>query len=89
MRGRLSTGYGGLPHRGGAVCLATLWSVCTTGNPAIVSGSRRRHVAQKTDAPLACLSRRSIVSAAEGVYYSSEDGLVLVGLPACKSSLLS
>jgi hypothetical protein len=34
---------------------------------------------QKTDAPLACLSRRSIVSAAEGVYYSSEDGLVLVG----------
>jgi hypothetical protein len=54
--------------------------VCTTGNPAIVSGVQAASLAlQKTDAPLACISRRSIVSAAEGVYYSSEDGLVIVG----------
>jgi hypothetical protein len=55
-------------------------AVCTTGSPAIVSGTKASAMSlQKTDAPLACLSRRSIVSAAEGVYYSSEDGLVLVG----------
>jgi hypothetical protein len=54
--------------------------VCTTGNPSIVSGVKASAMSlQKTDAPLACLSRRSIVSAAEGVYYSTEDGLVLVG----------
>jgi hypothetical protein len=39
---------------------------------------RRAMTLQKTDAPLPCLSRRSIVAGAEGVFYASEEGLVLV-----------
>jgi hypothetical protein len=39
---------------------------------------RGRHDAAEDDAPLPCLSRRSIVSRREGVFYASEEGLVLV-----------
>jgi hypothetical protein len=53
--------------------------VCTTGNPSIVSGVNAAAMTlQKTDAPLPCLSRRSIVAGGEGVFYASEEGLVLV-----------
>jgi hypothetical protein len=53
--------------------------VCTTGKPSIVTGTKAGAMAlQKTDAPLPCLARRSIVAAPEGVYYASEEGLVLV-----------
>lgn len=53
--------------------------VCTTGNPSIVSGVNAASMTlQKTDAPLPCLSRRSIVAGAEGVFYASEEGLILV-----------
>ncbi len=53
--------------------------VCTTGKPSIVTGTKAGAMAlQKTDAPLPCVSRQSIVSAPEGVYYASEEGLVLI-----------
>ena len=53
--------------------------VCTTGNPATVTGTRSSTMAltQGTVA-LPCRSRRGIVSALEGVYFPSTDGLVLV-----------
>lgn len=53
--------------------------VCTTGNPATVTGVRSSVMAlsqSKVSAP--CLSRRGIVSFMGGVYYPSTDGLVLV-----------
>src|SRR5215207_6478256 len=57
--------------------------VCTTGKPSIVTGTKAGAMAlQKTDAPLPCVSRRSIASAPEGVYYASEEGLVLVSAGA-------
>jgi hypothetical protein len=53
--------------------------VCTTGKPSIVTGTKAGAMAlQKTDAPLPCVSRRSIAAAPEGVYYASEEGLVLI-----------
>lgn len=54
--------------------------VCTTGNVFLVQGTQASALSlTKTDAVLSCLSRRSIVSAPEGVYFASEPGLVLVG----------
>lgn len=54
--------------------------VCTTGTPAVVSGIKANAISMtKIDTPLPCLSRHSIVSAPEGVYYASPDGLVTVG----------
>lgn len=54
--------------------------VCTTGTPAVVSGIKANAMSMtKIDTPLPCLSRRSIVSAPEGVYYASQEGLVTVG----------
>lgn len=53
--------------------------VCTTGVPFVVSGIKSNAMSlTKVDVALPCLSRRSIVSAQEGVYYSSEEGLVFV-----------
>jgi hypothetical protein len=60
--------------------------VCTTGRPSIVTGTKAGAMAlQKTDAPLPCVSRRSISAAPEGVYYASEEGLVLVASGAIKT----
>lgn len=54
--------------------------VCTTGNVFLVQGTQAAALSlTKTDAVLSCLSRRSIVSAPEGVYFASDPGLVLVG----------
>jgi hypothetical protein len=54
--------------------------VCTTGNVFLVQGTQASALSlTKTDAMLSCLSRKSIVSAPEGVYFASEPGLVLVG----------
>lgn len=54
--------------------------VCTTGNPATVSGIKSNTMAlTQSDAALPCLSRRGIVSTVEGVFYPSTDGLVLIG----------
>lgn len=54
--------------------------VCTQGTPYVISGSKAGGMSMtKVDVALPCLSRRSIVSAPEGVYYSSEPGLVLIG----------
>jgi hypothetical protein len=53
--------------------------VCTTGRPSIVTGTKAGSMAlQKTDAVLPCVGRGSIAAAPEGVYYASEEGLVLV-----------
>jgi len=57
--------------------------VCTTGRPSIVTGTKAGSMAlQKTDAPLPCVSRRSIAAAPEGIYYASEEGLVLISAGA-------
>ena len=54
--------------------------VCTTGSPATVTGTRSSTMAltQGTVA-LPCRSRLGIVSALEGVYFPTTDGLALVG----------
>lgn len=53
---------------------------CTRGTPYAISGVKSAGMASsKIDAPLPCLSRRSIVSAPEGVYFASEEGLVRIG----------
>ena len=54
--------------------------ICTTGNPSIVSGVKANALSlSKIDAPLACLSRGSIVAATEGVYFATDEGLAVVG----------
>jgi hypothetical protein len=54
--------------------------VCTTGNIFLVQGTKSNALSlTKTDAMLSCVSRLSIVAAPEGVYYASDEGLVLVG----------
>lgn len=54
--------------------------VCTTGNVFLVQGTKSNALSlTKTDAMLSCVSRLSIVAAPEGVYYASDEGLVLVG----------
>jgi len=54
--------------------------VCTTGNVFLVQGTKSAALSlTKTDAMLSCVSRLSIVAAPEGVYYASDEGLVLVG----------
>jgi hypothetical protein len=53
--------------------------VLTQGNPAIVTGTQAATLTLTTmDAPLPCLSRKSIVSAPEGVYFATTGGLALV-----------
>ena len=54
--------------------------VCTTGNVFLVQGTKSAALSlTKTDAMLSCVSRLSIAAAPEGVYYASDEGLVLVG----------
>ena len=54
--------------------------VCTTGNVFLVQGVKSNTLSlTKTDAMLSCVARLSIVAAPEGVYYASDEGLVLVG----------
>lgn len=53
--------------------------VCTTGNPFVVSGIKANSMSlTKVDVPMPCLSRRSIVSTIDGVFYSSEAGLAYI-----------
>ncbi len=54
--------------------------VCTQGFPVSVSGIHPASMAQSKSASLEpCLSRGSIVSTTEGVYYASPNGLVFAG----------
>lgn len=54
--------------------------VCTTGNPATVTGTRSSTMAlTQSTVALPCRSRRGIVSALEGVYFPTTEGLVLIG----------
>ena len=53
--------------------------VCTTANPAIISGSTPGSMSMtRIDTPVPCVSRGSVVSGLDGVYFASEDGLVRV-----------
>lgn len=53
--------------------------VCTAGAPSVVYGSSPGAMGMtKTEVSRPCLSRRSILSAADGVYYAAQDGLVRV-----------
>lgn len=53
--------------------------VCTTGFPATISGVKSNTMSlNETRIPMPCLSRRSIVSMPEGVYFATTEGLVLV-----------
>lgn len=53
--------------------------VCTEGHPAAVTGITPAGMSLTTnDTALPCLSRHSIVSAPEGVYYAAPQGLVLI-----------
>ncbi|MGH9896665.1 MAG: hypothetical protein ACREA0_32630, partial [bacterium] len=53
--------------------------VCTRGNPVIANGVNPAYITTSKLAALEpCISRGSILSAPEGVYYASANGLVLV-----------
>ena len=53
--------------------------VCTAGNPVTMTGTHPSFMAEaKLSNQEPCVSRGSIISAPEGVYYSSTNGLVLV-----------
>lgn len=52
--------------------------VCTTGNPCMVTGNTGAAMSLATyDTAMPCLSRQSIVTAPEGVYWATTDGLAL------------
>lgn len=52
---------------------------CTASAPAVVSGINPASMSTtKTHTPEPCLSRGSIVSTDEGIYYQSQNGLILV-----------
>ncbi|WP_020095749.1 hypothetical protein [Methylobacterium sp. 285MFTsu5.1] len=54
--------------------------VLTTGFPAVVSGTQPAYMTlNSSDMALPCLSRHSIVSTPDGVFFASTDGLVVVG----------
>lgn len=54
--------------------------ICTEGQPATVSGVRSNAMSlTKNNIALPCLSRRSIVTAPQGVIYASNNGLILFG----------
>jgi hypothetical protein len=54
--------------------------ILTTGCPAVVSGTQPGTMTLNTsDNPMPCLSRRSIVSTPDGVFFASTDGLVVIG----------
>jgi hypothetical protein len=54
--------------------------VCTEGHPVTVSGVKSYGLAlNKSDTPMPCVSRGSIVSTVAGVIYATENGLVLFG----------
>lgn len=54
--------------------------VATTGKPAMITGTKSSTMSMSTNStPLTCLSRRSIVSTPDGVYYASDSGLVRIG----------
>lgn len=55
--------------------------VLTERNPHLVTGNRPDYLSDR-ELPLnqGCVSKRSIVSAADGVYYASPDGLMRVGV---------
>lgn len=54
--------------------------IVTKGKPAVVTGIKSNAMAlSKVDAPMPCLSRRSIVAAPEGVYWATEEGIAFVG----------
>lgn len=74
------------PIVGLGACGSTL-VVCTTGKPATVTGVKASTMALTTySLALPCLSRRSIISTADGVLYASDPGIVQVG-PAGVGSL--
>ncbi len=53
--------------------------VCTTGNPATITGIKSSVMAlTQGKVSMPCMARKSIVSTLEGVYYASNDGLVLI-----------
>lgn len=55
--------------------------VLTERNPHLVTGNRPDYLSER-ELPLnqGCVSKRSIVSAADGVYYASPDGLMRIGV---------
>jgi hypothetical protein len=60
--------------------------VCTQAYPVTVSGIHPATMAQSKSTSLEpCLSRGSILSTAEGVYYASPNGLVFAGLGSIKN----
>lgn len=72
------------------VALGTFGSTCvvaTTGYTYLVSGNDPRtfSVARIPD-PYPCVSKRSMVSADNGVIYASSDGLIFVGTPSFMST---
>lgn len=55
--------------------------VCTTSNPAALTGSTGATMAlTSSDSPLPCYAKQSIVVAPEGVYWATTDGLALFSL---------
>jgi hypothetical protein len=53
--------------------------IATTGTPAAVTGVKSSTMNLTSySAPAPCVSRQSVVSAHDGVYYASEDGLVFI-----------
>lgn len=53
--------------------------VCTAGFPVAITGNHPATMTQSTIATLEpCMSRRSILSTVQGVYYASQNGLVVV-----------
>jgi hypothetical protein len=54
--------------------------VCTTGNPAVISGVKSNSMSMtKIGQPMPCLSRGGIVSTPRGVFWPSTDGLAYTG----------
>src|SRR5579859_843676 len=54
--------------------------VLTSGRPVQITGVRPNTMAMWTNnVAIPCLSRRSIVSSPDGVYYASDNGLILIG----------
>lgn len=53
--------------------------VCTSANPKVISGAHPENMTMvELDQAEPCLSRRSIVSSTDGVFYASQNGVVLV-----------
>lgn len=54
--------------------------VLTTGFPAVITGTQPSYMTMNmSDIAMPCLSRHSIVSTPDGVFFASTDGLVVIG----------